>query len=443
MTKALITAAAALHLAATATIYLAGRWSLLPHLFNGQGVMAGDAQTYQSQAALLAEMLAGARFAPWLFALLPLHAKLYSVCFAVFGPLAGASVLAAWPLNAAYFVAALCLIYKLGGETFDRRTGLLAAALVGLWPSFLLHSTQPLRDPLFVAAALLFLLLNSRWLTKTYSPAGALKAAALASLNACVLWLSRADMWELMIGVVCLACVLLGRRAWRGGRSVRWNAAGAGLLLVVSLLLPPTAARFYAPAVRKAESHGVAYADYSRVLSGAGQRDTSGRAGVGSYLPERVSALRGRFVAEYEGAGSSIDTEVRFDSTADVIAHLPRALAVGLFAPFPRAWFGEGARVGRAGRAVAAAETLALYAVELLALVGLWRGRGRQSAWLLFGVSVAGAAALGLVVTNVGALYRMRYVFVMPLVVLACEGAKQFSARAAPGRRLAGQPPAA
>ncbi len=38
---------------------------------------------------------------------------------------------------------------------------------------------------------------------------------------------------------------------------------------------------------------------------------------------------------------------------------------------------------------------------------------------------VAAATALGLVVTNIGALYRMRYVFMMLLMILATEGLRQ------------------
>ena len=42
--------------------------------------------------------------------------------------------------------------------------------------------------------------------------------------------------------------------------------------------------------------------------------------------------------------------------------------------------------------------------------------------WLLFLVATIGMVALGLVVVNAGALFRIRYVFWMLLIVLAVEG---------------------
>jgi hypothetical protein len=43
--------------------------------------------------------------------------------------------------------------------------------------------------------------------------------------------------------------------------------------------------------------------------------------------------------------------------------------------------------------------------------------------WFLFSVAAMGITALGLVVANVGTLYRLRYVFLMFLIILAAEGA--------------------
>lgn len=434
MTRKAVAAVVLFHLCVTAFVYAVGRGSLAPHLFNAQGVLAADSQVYQSQAAMLADLLARSGFGAWFFALLPLHVKLYSLCFAVSGRWLGASVLSVWPLNAAYFVAVLYLVYKLGREVFGRETAVLAAAMVGLWPTFLLSTTQLMRDPLFIAAALLFLFFNVRWLTRTYAVRGALAVAGLGMLTECVLWLSRSDAWELMSGVALMTCAALCARMV-GERKVFWgNAAGAALLLVASLLIPRVAAQFYKPAYGWAQARGVAFVDYGDALdkgARAGEPSNAGAARPGeSNLPARISALRERFIEQYPDAGSNIDTGVRFESASDVLRHLPRALAVGLFAPFPQMWFATGAQMGRAGRIVAAFEMSCLYLIELLALVGLWHSRRQLSAWFLLAVSLAGALALGLVVTNVGALYRMRYAFVVPLVMLGSEGLRRVIRRA-------------
>ena len=64
-----------------------------------------------------------------------------------------------------------------------------------------------------------------------------------------------------------------------------------------------------------------------------------------------------------------------------------------------------------------------MYVVEGLALLGLWRGRRQLSVWFLFLVAAMGITALGLVVVNVGTLYRLRYVFLILLIIIAAEGA--------------------
>jgi hypothetical protein len=116
-----------------------------------------------------------------------------------------------------------------------------------------------------------------------------------------------------------------------------------------------------------------------------------------------------------------MDTEVQFDSAGDVVRFLPRATAIGILAPFPNMWFEAGSN-GRVARLVTGAETLAMYALYLPALFCVWRRRRNLSMWLVFFVAALGMIALGVVVVNAGALYRIRYVFWILIVVLAAEG---------------------
>lgn len=429
MRKSVFAAVIGFHLGVTLLVYLAGKTALFPQFINPQGFIVADSQLYQSQLVLLAGLLAHSGLAAWFFALLPLHVKLYSLCFLCCGWLLGASILAIEPLNAALFLATLYLVYQLSAELFERRTSLLAAIIVGVCPSFLLYTTQPLRDPFFIAAALLFLLINIRWLTKDYSLRGALAVVALGIAVECLLWLSRSNMWELVIGFGLVSTVCLALRLFRERKLIWGNIAGVLLLLVISVLIPRVAVRFYKPAYDWAKSYQVAFIDYTdaqlsgeQVVSPASSSETKP---IESYLPARISALREKFITHYVGAGSNIDTEIRFHSTADLISYLPRAMMIGLFAPFPPMWFEAGAETGRVGRLVAGLETLALYVIELMALVGLWHKRHQPAAWFLFAVSVIGATALGLIVTNVGALYRLRFVFVILLVMPGSEGLRQ------------------
>ncbi len=435
--------AAGFHLVVTTIIYLVGRLALFPQFINEQGIIFADSQLYQSQMALLADILSRSGPVAWTLALLPLHVKLYSLCFILLGWLSGASVLTIEPLNAAFYLIILYLVFRLSREVFERKTALMAAGVVALWPTLLLYTTQPLRDPLFLSAVLLFLLLNLRWLTKTYSLTTALQVAAAGAVLECLLWLIRSDMWELMSATVFITCVLLAARMAKERRIVQGNVAGACALLLISLIIPKVALQFYGPVYRLAKSREVAFANYSDAqLYGArsvATRVSNRPQQLDAYLPRRINTLRERFIVRYPEAGSNIDTGVHLMSTADVVLYLPRAMMIGLFAPFPQMWFANGAQTGRVGRLVTGAETLVLYVIELMALFSLWRRRREPYAWWLFLIATAGMTALGLVVTNVGALYRLRCVFIMPLLILACDCVRRIISSGAFGKET--QPP--
>ena len=66
---------------------------------------------------------------------------------------------------------------------------------------------------------------------------------------------------------------------------------------------------------------------------------------------------------------------------------------------------------------------LLTYVIESMALFGLWSQRKNLSAWLLLVVIGLGALALGLVVNNMGAMYRLRYPFWVLMVILGANGA--------------------
>nr|MBA2734550.1 hypothetical protein [Acidobacteriota bacterium] len=114
-----------------------------------------------------------------------------------------------------------------------------------------------------------------------------------------------------------------------------------------------------------------------------------------------------------------------FTSKADIVRYLPRAAVIGLFSPFPNMWFVEGVQVGLKGRIFCGLETGVMYLLEILAVLGVWFRRQQLTTWLLLLIISAGVTALGLVVGNIAALYRMRYVFWILMIILGMEGARQ------------------
>lgn len=65
---------------------------------------------------------------------------------------------------------------------------------------------------------------------------------------------------------------------------------------------------------------------------------------------------------------------------------------------------------------------LGLYSMLALACVTVFRERKNLLVWFLFGGSLFASVALAYVVVNVGALYRMRYPYYIPIIILAVAG---------------------
>jgi hypothetical protein len=138
----LLLAAAIFHAALTLTIFCLRRFEVLPGTFDDNGTavsFAFDGIKYRDGASELSETLARGMLVDWAAAQQPVHAKLFSICFALFGPLLGHNILSAEPLNVLCYSLILILVFQLGRETCDRRVGLFAAARVAFWPSLLLH----------------------------------------------------------------------------------------------------------------------------------------------------------------------------------------------------------------------------------------------------------------------------------------------------------------
>lgn len=420
----LLCAAAVLHVLLSVAVYALGRSAVLPGTFDENGVavsFASDGIKYRTDAEALGELLRRAEFGAWASADNPFHVKLYAVSFALFGPLLGYNVVGAEPLNLLLYLACVALVFRIGREVFGRSAGRWAACAVALWPSFLLHTTQFLKDPLFVALTLALLLVNTRWLTREYTWAGASVTGAAGGLSVTALWLSRSGTGEVLFALMLLGALALAARQMRERRLLAANAAGAALVFALTLAVP----RLMHDALELGRSPS------SARWSASVTQQKASREGFLSGTAARVGRVRRRFVEMYAEPGSNVDADVRIESAPELLRYLPRAAEIGFFAPFPSMWFAAGKSVGSAGRLVGGVETLLMYAVEALALLTLWRARRRLEAWLLFASASAGMVALGLVAVNVGTLFRLRYVFVMFLIILAAEAASRFAARRA------------
>ena len=472
----LLLVAAILQLTVVLSLFTIGRLGVVPNKIDERGLLwtaLPDTRDYDRQVKDSVVVLKNSGVRAWLFTKHSAHIKLYSLGYLVFGSLVGNNILSAEPLNLGCYLAILILVFKIGKELFDQAAARAAAAAVAVWPSFLLHNAQILKDPICVVAMLSLVLVVAMWLTRELSWRMGLVTGMIGSTAIALIYATRAGFW----GLVTLGIILIGA-AFMIFREVRERSFFAGnmlSLLAVLLLalgaiflnrtsltpqdqvvLPPETTNIAAvnqnPAVLIQPTNQVSSAPVAELaqrkdnsappLPGDGndaQREAAPlvqpvNAPIGLSITSPIKrsrpvaliqGMRDAFADRYRDSATLIDPNVQFITMMDVARYLPRAMEIGFLAPFPNTWLGKGREVGLSGRILSGAEMLVAYILEALALFGVWRARRRLSTWFLFGVTLFGVTTLGLGIINLGALYRLRYGFFVLLIVLAMYGLTQ------------------
>lgn len=403
--------AAAVHIALTTAIFLTGHFQLLPGTFDENGIgltFAIDGVTYRTLAGDMAGVWQTDGFVAWLAVKAPLHCRLYSLSFAIFGKLLGHNVLAAQPLNLFYYLGILGCVYVVGRETFNARTGMLAATIVGAWPSFLLHSTQLLRDPLAILCLLGLMVILIKLLAREFTWSRSILIGLAGAMLVTVFWMTRGNMWNVVLVAIVVGLALLVHRMFREKKVMAGNIIVMLSIISAALLVPARLESTTLPGVRPPATPLAIPSTPHRPVQGTWAR-------VVNQIADRRAGFR------FSTANASnIDSDIRFKGAGDIVRFIPRAFVIGFFAPFPKMWVQSGS-YGLAGRLLSGVETLAMYVLYVVAGICVWRERRNRKMWLLFLVAAIGMLALGLVVVNAGALFRLRYVFWMMMIVIAAN----------------------
>jgi hypothetical protein len=433
----LIVIAAVLHVSFALALFVAGRAGVAPGLIDRDGIMgsfAFDSYQYQGGAIETSELLRSGNLRAWASAAQPLHVKVIAIPFALLSPVFGYSILSGEPYNLLFYLAIVSLVFALGTELGGRRAGIFAAVLVALWPTFLLHTLQLLKDSIFITAALAFVWCAITLLSRTYQPAASAGVSLLAILLLLLLAFVRGSSVVLLVAVAILILGLLIVRQATERRVLFWNMLPAIAILLIGLILAPFISGRIIHCLKKYPTDQAgpskSVADPSKqvptVIAWNVREPSKEVPTAGDRLARRISSMRSRFAASYSEAGSLLDPQEQFSSVSDLLLYIPRAFAVGMWAPFPSSWFFSGKRVGNVGKIISGLETLAIYLLQALAAVALIRQPRQLARWFLIAVIVAGVTAVAVVVPNVGAIYRFRYVFWILLILIATSG---FSAK--------------
>jgi putative peptidoglycan lipid II flippase len=376
---------------------------MMPGMHAGHGLMRDDAIYFHDTAVAMAERIRALGWGEW--RLMPSgsatgNVGLLAGVYAFLGPEPAFFL----PLTSAFHAMGAVLVLLIALQVLPSRGGVYAGLVAGffflVFPSALVWFGQNHKDSFAIAGFLLALL------------------AFLKCLDSLGWWrlLLNSILFLLGLGLVAIMrphlvliywvaffcafmCLFLVSLVWRkkriflGGGRVFWLIC-LGLLLMTVI---PSNNALIDQDMRDAEGN----------FLGDWQWQQS------DYLPthldsllKKVSAVRTHFVnyGNSVEAGSIVDGDIKPQSAEQVLAYLPRALVVGLFAPFPDFWVEKLSLP----RVIGALETLMFYIFFPGVLFIL---RYRMSRPLLVCLVVAGVVLVvnTFVSPNMGTLHRVRY----------------------------------
>jgi hypothetical protein len=402
---------------------------LLPHVFpswhDGYGLLKGvDGWNFHRVALHLAQAIDQHGWSQWT---LEPQGQLVSGIAAIFYVLIYPAPWSVLPINALLnATSCVCLYLLLARLTEDRLVGIIAAAPFMLFPSNFLWNTQ-FHNENYAVPGVVFILFGwilvsgqntARRALSAWQTAGAVALIAIGSILLGLVrhYILTAITALFLAAAIALAVVWLLQRIESREYLTRMMivlAACASMVLVVQVLAEPEESLASSNSTKVGPKETKA-SKWSRTIW---------LPSVVDFQLSEIARARRQFVRTSAPGDTGIDLDVAFRNAGDVLAYSPRALQIGFLSPFPSLWFSESEKsAGTAMRAVSAFEMSFVF----LALAGLpifvWQRRRQPAVWVILSVCVGMLAIYAMSVPNVGALYRFRYPYLMPLVCLGLAG---------------------
>lgn len=411
---------------------------VFPQWHYGNGLLVGGDWTgFHREAVELSARIASEGWGVWELDYFghPVSGMLAAI-YAMIGVFPILFSLIAAALHATSFVLVVSIIQRFVPSA---RRSVLAGLPFLLFPTSLLWTVMPLKDGFSICG---FLLLAYAWVIVVDLASGdrarwgrALRGILCFASGAVLLWAVRGYL--LILYLVLGAAISVGISIWALVAS--WRKSGnrrgaqiAVLVMLVGLLVP-----MYLPAeapTREWETLSRESDDLSDQTDVEAQENPIYQWRETRWLPSGVDSFmhilsrqREHSRRGYPHASSNIDEDVALESAGEIIAYLPRALQIALFAPFPSHWtrhgIGDGVSAGDLMWLMATIEMAISYLVFPFLLIGCWKWRRRTELWILVLLCTAGLLIHPLFVANLGTLVRLRYPYFLVLVCLGLASA--------------------
>lgn len=399
----------------------------MPDLHHGSGLIRGGDWTWFHEIAVAkSEMIALKGWGAW--ELQPeqqFMGGLLSALYSLTGYQDGRAYLPL--LSLAYALVLVCVIdiaNHIASEKL-RRSGLYLLAVLPwlIFPSTMIFYSQPHKDVFFILGTIF--IINS--LVVHLSQQGWKQSFICYGkfiLGIILVLLVRPYFLTVMIASLLCAAPFLAAYIF-SNKSIGFTN------LAVLLLLAFVVIRFdFSQFDQSVSSQTVMYSspqeqDYKGPHKGATQdsfvkkaSDSSSSIHFLDRLAWRLTEIRESWIVGYPKAKSNIDADQVFEDFFSVLTYQPRALFIGLFAPFPTMWF-EAAQQegGKMMRLLNGAEMFGFYMITLSLIVSF-----RSAANLIplpkklqiVAVLVFVSAALAIITTaipNMGTVVRIRAIF--------------------------------
>ncbi len=412
---------------------------VLPSMHGGNGLMAGsDFLGYHGIAAHMAAAITHDGWSAW--QLLPQGQSAAGVAAAIYA-LTWPEPWVLIPYNAAMHAAGGIIIMRLIHiVTANVGVAFWSSVMYVALPSSMHWISQIQKDATLFAgvlAIILGLVMAVHAACKAEKPSGMYPAAAITLAGLVLVALSKMYVLELIRAVTLILAIVIAPAVLRLWTRKELPLQRIGLLAVFFAATIFVAGTFSSERRFDRELPNLSL---PQGVGGEGAPADPDQSWQGNqFLPEVLDQNLKRLAVARNGwtgrdlahAGSMIDLELNLTSPGRFLAYLPRALQVGFAAPFPEHWIVTGAAPARAAmRALAGLEMLLLYPVLFIGLpLAAWRWRHRVELWMIVIAGTALLLVFTYAIPNLGALYRLRYGFLMLLAALGTAALLESRAR--------------